>query len=107
MVIFLCWKEKALKKTHQKEEGTNCNPANSPVPAWGRAQHFFHIIAKLGDACGDKWEERGDSRSKFFLSRCSTLQQVNSESITEDHFVPITLNLIKSLIILNYTSCYF
>jgi len=54
MVIFLCWKEKALKKTHQKEDGTNCYPANSPVPAWGKAQHFFHIIAELGDACGDK-----------------------------------------------------
>lgn len=48
-----------MKKTHQQEDGTDCHPAHSPVPAWGEAQHFFHIIAKLGNACGDKWGEWG------------------------------------------------
>lgn len=50
-------KKKSVKKTHQKEDGANCYPANSPVPAWGKAKHFLHIVAKLGDACGDKQEE--------------------------------------------------
>lgn len=59
-----------MKKTHQQEDGTDCHPAHSPVPAWSEAQHFFHIVAKLGDACGDKWEESGGSRKESFAQRC-------------------------------------